>query len=74
MTSEMQDVLQEQVPNVQMRVVTEPIIEKIEKIVDTICNSRVRWWMCSRVATTDAYVSKVQKTEVQARCRKGKCV
>ena len=33
MTSGMQDVFQEQVPNIQMRVVTVPIIEKIEKIV-----------------------------------------
>ena len=34
MTSEMQDVFQEQVPNIQMRVETVPIIEKIEKIVE----------------------------------------
>ena len=41
-----------------MRVETVPIIE-------TSCSSRIRW-MCSRVLTTDAYVSEVQKTEVHA--------
>ena len=34
MTGEMQDVFQEQMPNIQMRVGTVPIIEKIEKIVE----------------------------------------
>ena len=63
----MQDVFQELVPNIQMRVETVPTIEKIEKIVEVhSCSSRIKWWMCSRVATTDAYESEVQKTEVHA--------
>ena len=33
MTGGMQDVFQEQVPNIQMSVETVPIIEKVEKIV-----------------------------------------